>query len=115
MRPHRQCHRIVLPGEQGIRSGGTHRRGELPTPPWAVMEWILPAPALGVTASETGAAGPDNRMRPVSDLEFGENAGDVVTDCLGADEQLPCDLAVRLAGGHEVENLAFPRGKLGEE
>lgn len=45
---------------------------------WAFMEWILPAPALGVTASETGAAGPDDCMRPVRDLEFGEDAGDVV-------------------------------------
>jgi len=50
---------------------------------WAFMDWILPAAALGVTASQTGAAGPDNRMRPVRDLEFGEDAGDVVADCLG--------------------------------
>jgi hypothetical protein len=74
----------------------------------------LSATVVGV-AAEAGGAGPDDGLGPVGDLEFGEDAGYQVADCLGAEEEALGDIGVGVSGGDEVEDFAFACGQVGEQ
>src|SRR6266516_1692004 len=49
-----------------------------------------------------------------ADVEFAEDVVDVAFDGLGAEEQALADACVGVSLGHELEDLAFTFGELGE-
>jgi hypothetical protein len=61
--------------------------------------------SLRVRVSESGGAGDEAGFGAVGDLEFGENAGDVVADRLLAEEEFGGDLSVAEPFGEQVEDL----------
>jgi hypothetical protein len=65
---------------------------------------------LGV--AEAGVAGAQDGLGAVGHLELGEDGRDVVGDSLGAEAEPLGDVVVAVAGGQEVQDLAFAGGEL---
>src|SRR4051812_21451268 len=71
---------------------------------------ITPAESVGEQALPAGDGG---GLRATAGAQLGQDVGDVHADRLGGDEQLPGDLAVAAALGHEGEDLGLPTGQRG--
>ena len=72
-----------------------------------------PADHAGLPA-EPELHGEQRRLRPVVHLQLPEDARDVVLHGLLADEEPLADLAVRLAGGEQLQDLLLARRQVGE-
>jgi hypothetical protein len=59
--------------------------------------------------------GLDGCLGAVVEVEFGEDAGDVVVDGVGAERQLAGDLVIVLAAGELAEDLKFAFGERGAD
>src|SRR5829696_6389420 len=70
--------------------------------------------SLDILLAQPPFAGPDDRMSPVSNLQLGEDVGDMVAYGPRADKQTCGDLGVGVALGYEVEDLDLARGEFGE-
>jgi hypothetical protein len=71
-----------------------------------------------VTRSWLGDATADGLggcLDAVLEVEFGEDAGDMVGDGVGADGQVVRDLVVAVAAGELGEDLEFSRGEGGAD
>jgi hypothetical protein len=64
--------------------------------------------------AEAGVAGAQDGLGSVGHLEPGGDGRDVVGDGLAAEGELLGDLVVVVAGGQQVQDLAFPGGQLRE-
>src|SRR5215218_1019019 len=73
-----------------------------------------PARATGVarrSPAEPQAVGDRGRLPATGHPELGQDAGHVQAGGLGGDEQRLADLAVGVAGGHQLEHLSLPSGE----
>src|SRR5574341_505849 len=50
-------------------------------------------------------ASTDDGLRPVGDLKFAEDTGDVIADGLGADNQPFCNLGITYPMGNQVQDF----------
>ena len=64
--------------------------------------------------AEAGVAGAQDGLGAVGHLELGEDGRDVVGDRFGAEAESFGDLVVGLAGGDQVQDLAFAGGEFRE-
>ena len=55
---------------------------------------------------------PDDGLGSIGDLQFGEDVGHVVADCLRAQVEVPCNLGVGLVLGDQRENLLLALSEL---
>src|SRR5689334_13926552 len=68
----------------------------------------------GRRPAKPGLSRPDDRSSPIADLEFGEDARDVVADGVRTEHELLGDVGVAVAVGDHLEYLPLPVGELGE-
>jgi hypothetical protein len=62
--------------------------------------------------AEAGVAGAQDSLGAVGHLELGEDGREVVGDGLDAEVESFGDLVVGVAGGQQVQDLAFPGAQL---
>src|SRR6478752_4247063 len=67
-----------------------------------------------LSPTQSGVAGPDDRLGAVGCLQLGEDVGDVVADRLGGEVERRRDLRVVLPGRDQVEDLELALGELRE-
>ena len=74
----------------------------------------MPPASSHPIASHPGVAGADNSLRPIGHLQLEQDVGDVVSNSLQANEQLPGYLPVALALRNQGEDFLFALGKFRE-
>src|SRR5919202_320043 len=70
---------------------------------------------VAVSLAQTGLPRVDDRLGSVRDGELAKDAGDVVADRLGADDQALGDLGIAAPLGDQFEHIIFPVGELTED
>ena len=94
---------VAAGGNQASRAS-TRRAAQAPpadpTTPWACA-WLGDAAAYSL----------DRCLDAVVKMEFGEDAGDVVVDGVGAERELVGDVVIASAAGEPFEDLQFAEGR----
>ena len=75
----------------------------------------LPAACCLLRLRQTRVPRPDDRLRPVCHLQFGEDIADMVRDCFRGEEELPGDGRAVFPLRDQTQNLALSLGQIGKK